>query len=73
MVSETPSEPRFSCSECKLRKVKCDRTTPSCARCIRNGDVCHYPTVRRRNAPGMGLPSRPKISDLESRLGEYSQ
>ncbi|CAH0051834.1 unnamed protein product [Clonostachys solani] len=70
MVSETPSEPRFSCSECKLRKVKCDRTTPSCVRCIRNGDVCHYPTVRRRNAPGMGLPSRPKISDLESRLAE---
>ncbi|KAI3329288.1 hypothetical protein HD806DRAFT_279712 [Xylariaceae sp. AK1471] len=32
---------RFGCRNCKLRKVKCDETKPSCRRCRTYGVVCN--------------------------------
>ena len=62
---DSPSSP-FACSECKTRKVKCDKTKPTCHRCIRDGAGCHYPTARKRPPP---LPSRPQVQEMENRLG----
>lgn len=56
----------FACSECKTRKVKCDRTKPICNRCTKDHASCHYPTSRKRP---LQLPSRPRLHELENRLG----
>ncbi|KFH46578.1 Lactose regulatory protein-like protein [Hapsidospora chrysogenum ATCC 11550] len=63
---DSPSSP-FACSECKTRKVKCDKTKPTCHRCIKDGAGCHYPTARKRPPP---LPSRPQVQEMENRLVE---
>ncbi|KAF1953070.1 hypothetical protein CC80DRAFT_478475 [Byssothecium circinans] len=34
---------RFGCTECKLRRVKCDEGQPICGRCVRTRLKCHYP------------------------------
>ena len=39
-----------SCQLCKTRKVKCDRTRPSCGWCTRNKAVCEY---KERKKPGL--------------------
>ncbi|KAL4955757.1 hypothetical protein BDW69DRAFT_204151 [Aspergillus filifer] len=41
--------PAFSCSECRCRKVKCDRVKPSCSQCIALGLTasCTYEENRR--------------------------
>ncbi|KAL7785462.1 hypothetical protein V8C43DRAFT_325313 [Trichoderma afarasin] len=33
---------RFGCRNCKLRKVKCDESKPSCKRCISFGVLCNF-------------------------------
>lgn len=37
---------RLSCTQCRTRKLKCDRSRPCCGRCIKLGDVCAYPQSR---------------------------
>ncbi|QRV82476.1 Fungal specific transcription factor domain [Ceratobasidium sp. AG-Ba] len=36
----TPGPPPSSCSTCRQRKKKCDKTRPSCLRCTTGGYVC---------------------------------
>ncbi|KAH8659039.1 fungal-specific transcription factor domain-containing protein [Ilyonectria robusta] len=36
----------LSCTQCRTRKLKCDRSRPCCGRCIKLGDVCAYPQSR---------------------------
>ncbi|CAI7628268.1 unnamed protein product [Penicillium discolor] len=56
-----------SCSQCRVRKVRCSNTHPQCANCIKYNRPCSYPasTVgqrRDRNSGGHGsedLPSAP--------------
>ncbi|CRL20059.1 Fungal transcriptional regulatory protein, N-terminal [Penicillium camemberti] len=61
---------RSSCSQCRVRKVRCSNTHPQCANCIKYNRPCSYPasTVaqrRDRNSGGHGehgeedLPSAP--------------
>lgn len=47
----TPSRPSFVCTNCRRRKVKCDRKTP-CTRCVKSGLVqtCTY-TVNLDDLP----------------------
>ncbi|CAH0054975.1 unnamed protein product [Clonostachys solani] len=60
-----PGIPRSrGCSNCKLRRVKCDETWPSCERCKRHGIVCTGPTelikfVHRGRHPNHRLPVQP--------------
>ncbi|KAL6416129.1 hypothetical protein AUP68_00342 [Ilyonectria robusta] len=37
---------QLSCTQCRTRKLKCDRSRPCCGRCIKLGDVCAYPQSR---------------------------
>lgn len=32
----------YSCHGCRRRKIKCDRSHPTCANCLKNDDVCTY-------------------------------
>ncbi|EHY57925.1 hypothetical protein ABEF92_001548 [Exophiala dermatitidis] len=38
---------RNGCLTCKIRRVKCDETTPSCRRCTESGRTCEGPVVRQ--------------------------
>lgn len=71
MASEGPRLARFACLDCKTRKVKCDRVLPICTRCVKDGEVCEYPTTRQR--PTHTVAGRPRVHELESRLGEFAQ
>ncbi|PNY24693.1 Binuclear zinc transcription factor [Tolypocladium capitatum] len=62
--SAAGTEP-LACVSCRSRKLRCDRTKPACARCLRVGGECVYPeskrkpTFRRRN-----------VEALEARLAQ---
>lgn len=57
----------LACVTCRSRKLKCDRTKPSCARCRRDGIECVYPESRRK--PPF---RREHVKHLEARLGNSS-
>jgi len=38
----------WRCTRCKAKHRPCDKTKPSCDRCIKSGDVCKYPEILRR-------------------------
>ncbi|ORX59375.1 hypothetical protein DM01DRAFT_1404949 [Hesseltinella vesiculosa] len=56
-------EKRASCLSCRTRKVKCDRSQPACARCIRVQSNCVYPPRRMLGRPPKNalIPSKSKI------------
>ncbi|KAM0752855.1 hypothetical protein T439DRAFT_346629 [Meredithblackwellia eburnea MCA 4105] len=51
-----------SCAHCRIRKVKCDRTLPTCVRCRKRGEACEYgegvEKVMRRIPPKSGSKPR---------------
>ncbi|KAF2868703.1 fungal-specific transcription factor domain-containing protein [Massariosphaeria phaeospora] len=55
-----------SCETCKARKVRCDRSHPSCGWCLKNNSVCTY---LPRKKPGLRAGYG---RELEARLGECS-
>ncbi|KAF4120749.1 Fungal trans [Geosmithia morbida] len=68
---EQQSYAPFSCFECKSRKVKCDRITPICIRCTKDGAECRYPTERRRPVQHQArVSAKPRLRELEIRLHE---
>ena len=54
----------LACVSCRSRKLKCDRTKPACARCLKVGGECVYPESRRK--PTF---KRRNVKELEARLG----
>ncbi|KAF4951549.1 hypothetical protein FSARC_12880 [Fusarium sarcochroum] len=58
---------RWSCYECRNRKLKCDRLDPECGRCSATGIRCQYPASRKRPVI---TATRPRVKELESRLEE---
>lgn len=38
----------MACRSCRLRKVKCDRTRPSCRNCVQRGNECSYAGERKK-------------------------
>lgn len=63
-----------SCQLCKTRKVKCDRTLPSCGWCTRNNAVCEY---KERKKPGLragyGRELEQRLDRLEGVLLRHEQ
>jgi len=37
-----------ACSQCRLRKIRCDRTQPSCSNCRKASSVCDFSNCSRR-------------------------
>ncbi|KAI0837272.1 hypothetical protein F5Y06DRAFT_85721 [Hypoxylon sp. FL0890] len=59
---------RNACSQCKVKKAKCDGNRPSCGRCQRTGDTCIY-EVNKRDIAKLQV-----LSDYEiARLHSYDQ
>lgn len=58
---------RFSCHQCRARKLKCNRVWP-CERCVQLGEKCEFAEVRRR--PGQ-VAKRPRVKELEGRLSKF--
>lgn len=54
----------LACVSCRARKLKCDRITPACSRCIKVSNDCVYPASRRK--PTF---KRRNVKELEARLG----
>ncbi|CAM1501275.1 Fc.00g104370.m01.CDS01 [Cosmosporella sp. VM-42] len=63
MTSNSVLHSLFACTECKARKVRCDRIRPTCGRCV-DGGACQYPASRKRPVT---LAARPKLRELENR------
>lgn len=66
-AQSTGTEP-LACVTCRARKLKCDRTTPACARCTKVNTECVYPESRRK--PTF---KRRNVRELEERLGMSCQ
>ncbi|KZL64741.1 binuclear zinc transcription factor, partial [Colletotrichum tofieldiae] len=58
---------RWSCFQCRSRKVKCDRVKPQCGRCTRLKDTCIFPESRQK-PQGKTLPD-----NLEDRLARLER
>ncbi|CAL5868456.1 uncharacterized protein PFLUO_LOCUS2682 [Penicillium psychrofluorescens] len=59
-----------SCELCKQRKVKCDRTQPSCGWCMRNGQICEY---KERKKPGLRAGYGKELEQRLDRLEDVIQ
>lgn len=55
----------LSCVSCRSKKLKCDRSKPSCARCVKANGECLYPESRRK--PTF---KRKNVKELEARLAQ---
>ncbi|PNH70361.1 hypothetical protein VD0001_g6908 [Verticillium dahliae] len=63
--NEPPPVIRISCRRCRGRKLKCDRATPRCSRCVKADEDCEYPGSRRTN-----VGKRTQVRELEAKLGQ---
>ncbi|CAG9947791.1 unnamed protein product [Clonostachys rosea f. rosea IK726] len=45
---ESSSRIFTACTTCRRKKLRCDGASPQCARCLRQGIECDYPTRRMR-------------------------
>ncbi|KAJ1325335.1 RNA polymerase II-specific transcription factor-like protein [Microdochium nivale] len=59
-----------ACEQCRCRKIKCDKTRPSCGTCQKNGLECFFIQEKFRRGPKKGELSRLKaqVEFLEQRL-----
>jgi hypothetical protein len=61
---ETPRKrrrPPLSCTECRRRKVKCDRKQP-CSHCVLWATMCHYVDTRSRSTVAASTGNRERRS-----------
>ncbi|KAF4499648.1 Zn(II)2Cys6 transcriptional activator [Fusarium agapanthi] len=56
----------WSCQRCRVRKLKCNRVLPICGRCVKIGEVCDYPSARKK--PVINPANRPRLRDMQSRI-----
>ncbi|KAH7020756.1 uncharacterized protein B0I36DRAFT_25338 [Microdochium trichocladiopsis] len=68
MARKGSSKVRTGCITCKVRKVKCDETSPACLRCIKAGRTCEgYRTSKR--AGNQANPASDSTSSSSSASG----
>ena len=46
MLAPSSGTAHRSCDPCQRRRVRCDRVSPVCTKCVRSGDTCTYNTGR---------------------------
>ncbi|KAI0142575.1 hypothetical protein F4776DRAFT_513075 [Hypoxylon sp. NC0597] len=56
---------RNACSQCRVKKAKCDGTRPSCGRCQKTRDACTY-EVNKRDIAKLQVLSDYDIARLQS-------
>lgn len=47
---------RLACDACRDRKVRCGREDPTCSRCVKVGNNCHYSSRSKPASTKMNLP-----------------
>lgn len=57
-----------ACDSCRLKKLKCSKTRPKCAKCLKNGWECCYSPKTRRSPL-----TRVHLTEVESRLDGLEQ
>ncbi|CAG8956230.1 hypothetical protein HYFRA_00003610 [Hymenoscyphus fraxineus] len=63
--SKRASRPKVKtgCTNCKIRRVKCDETRPQCTKCVRSGRKCDgFPAVNKRPGEVALIAPRPDSS-----------
>ncbi|KAH8672818.1 hypothetical protein BGZ60DRAFT_430124 [Tricladium varicosporioides] len=63
--SRRASRPKVKtgCSNCKLRRVKCDETRPQCIKCVRSGRTCDgFPAYKRAGEVVLAIAPRPNTN-----------
>ncbi|XTI90072.1 hypothetical protein V2W45_621667 [Cenococcum geophilum] len=45
------SRPTLACFTCKRRKIRCDRSLPSCSLCVKTLQQCKYPLTPQKPGP----------------------
>ncbi|KAH7142910.1 binuclear zinc transcription factor [Dactylonectria estremocensis] len=68
MPSPNKEAANFSCTQCRLKKLKCDRVRPHCGRCAKLSESCDYPQTRRSN-----VGRRKRVYELEAKLDQLER
>ncbi|KAI1267548.1 hypothetical protein F5Y18DRAFT_378141 [Xylariaceae sp. FL1019] len=61
-AGKSQKKPPLSCTQCRARKLKCDKTSP-CHNCVRSGSECIFPARKR-----IQRPRKTKNAELLQRL-----
>lgn len=72
-MAQTKAEAKYSkaCNSCKQKKRRCDRATPKCGYCDRNGLPCEFRTLQKPGLPlGYGSTMLEKLEFLDSSIQE---
>jgi hypothetical protein len=64
--NSVPKLRRIACIVCRVRKLKCDGTKPTCSPCTRLGLICTYYEARRESGAKRGHTKAP-----EEQLSQY--
>lgn len=56
--ADSPTQAGISCRDCRKRKIKCDRSLPSCSVCLKNAQECIYPVGPLKPGPKIGSSRR---------------
>ncbi|KAK0385849.1 hypothetical protein NLU13_7026 [Sarocladium strictum] len=58
----------LSCTQCRSRKLRCDRQRPACGRCVAQEQACSYPASRHH-----AVGRRKTVRELEERIGQLEE
>ncbi|KAI1621307.1 fungal-specific transcription factor domain-containing protein [Exophiala viscosa] len=72
--ADEPARAEYSCMFCKKRKVKCDRTLPSCSICRKTQQECQYPSDGGKPGPKLGTTrrKRPRAGSVDKQSSRKS-
>ncbi|KAI1608606.1 hypothetical protein EDD37DRAFT_642349 [Exophiala viscosa] len=72
---KTHRKSRLGCRNCKLRRIKCDETTPSCEKCLDFGVTCNYdssvPDLQPRSGSTEGIEIDSTLEKHSPATGSY--
>ncbi|OJK00180.1 hypothetical protein ASPACDRAFT_28643 [Aspergillus aculeatus ATCC 16872] len=66
VLRKSRQSPGSACEECRRRKLRCDRRTPSCGVCTATGVICHFTATRSERGPKRG-----HLKQLQQRMGMF--
>ncbi|PWN32673.1 uncharacterized protein FA14DRAFT_76709 [Meira miltonrushii] len=67
-VKQKRNRKAMSCTQCQLRKIKCDRNVPGCNSCVIRGiaDLCKWGDERDEEYAGSSYPKKAEQAKLEN-------
>ncbi|KIV87424.1 hypothetical protein, variant 1 [Exophiala sideris] len=63
--TDTACQSAWACHTCRRRKVKCDKTVPSCRVCMKHGILCAYPVSQQKPGPKIGSVTCSKRREVQ--------